>query len=692
MARRRPSRFDSAVTVRRDFLPTTREDLDERGWRELDFLCITGDAYVDHPSFGHAIVSRFLESLGYRVGIVAQPDWRSTDDFARMGRPRLAVLVSAGNLDSMLSNYASRGKKRRKDVYSPGGRCGMRPDRATIVYCNRVRELWKDVPLVIGGIEASLRRIAHYDYWSDDVRRSILVDSRADLLTYGMSENQLEELASRLANDEALSKIRDIRGTCWRTHDKKELGDAIELPSFEAVRTDKKTFAEAFGLFYLEQDPVRGRRLVQDQGAWTLVHNPPAAPLTEEKMDRIYALPYTRRPHPSYKDEGVPALSEVLFSITSHRGCFGECAFCAISSHQGRVIQARSSKSILLEAEQMTRNPDFKGYIHDVGGPTANFRRRACDGQAAHGACRGKSCLYPKPCRELKSDHGGYLSLLRRVRQIPGVKKVFVRSGIRYDYILADPRGNAFLEELCAHHVSGQLKIAPEHASAKVLSHMRKSSRTNTEKFIRAYRKTNKKLGKKQFLVPYFMSSHPGCGLPEALELAEFIRDIGIRPEQAQEFTPTPGTASTCMYHSGYDPFTGEAVYVPKEHEERAMQRALLQYWMPENHDLVRKALRTLGRTDLIGHAPKCLVPPHDDVRSVGKRPRNARVSKSERKFRGRDEIDRQALQKTPPPPHRDNVHPNVTTSHPQNARDNRGFDSRVYAKNSLPTGGNRGD
>jgi uncharacterized radical SAM protein YgiQ len=579
-----------------------------RGWGELDFLCITGDAYVDHPSFGHAIVSRLLEYLGYRVGIVSQPDWRSRDDFEVMGRPSLAVLVAAGNLDSMLSNWSAPARRRREDSYSPGGRAGRRPDRATIVYCNRVRELWGDVPLVIGGIEASLRRIAHYDYWSDSVRRSILTDSRADLLIYGMAETQLEAIARRLASGERAADIRDVPGTCWRTHDRGDAADAVELPSFEAVSSDKRVFADAFRTFYLEQNFASGRRLAQDQGPWIVVHNPPPPPMPAEKLDRIYSLPYMRSPHPSYGGAGVPALAEVRFSITSHRGCFGECSFCAISSHQGRVIQPRSRESIVREAALMTGMPDFKGYIHDVGGPTANFRTPSCGRSRSDGACRGRSCLYPEPCRELVASHREYSALLRAVRELPGVKRVFVRSGLRYDYIMADPDGEDFLEDLCRHHVSGQLKIAPEHSSPRVLSCMRKPSGDAALKFIRAYREMNARLGKNQFLVPYFMSGHPGCGLAESLELAEFIRDAGVRPEQVQEFTPTPGTLSACMYHTGIDPLTGRPVYVPRDHEERAMQRALLQYWMPRNRDLVRRALQKLGRADLIGRSPKCLI------------------------------------------------------------------------------------
>lgn len=589
------------------FLPTTREEMSARGWDELDFLLISGDAYVDHPSFGHAIISRLLEKMGYRVGIIPQPDWSSPDDFRRMGNPRLAVLVTAGNLDSMLNHFTASGKKRRSDSYSPGGRGGMRPNRATLVYCNRARELWKDTPLIIGGIEASLRRVAHYDFWANEVRRSLLIDSRADLLIYGMAEKSLESVARMLSDGVPVSSIREVRGTCWKTHDRGDAPDGVELPSFEEARGDKRAFAEAFRLFYLEQDALKGRRLIQDQGSWLLVHNPPSPPLSTEEMDAIYALPFMRRVHPSHEKEGVPAFDEVAFSLISHRGCFGECSFCALSSHQGRVIQSRSIASIVAEGEQLTRLPQFKGYIHDVGGPTANFREPACSLQKKGGACRGKSCLYPEVCAQMKPSHREYLELLRRLRKIPGIKRVFIRSGIRYDYILADPEGKKFLKELCAHHVSGQLKVAPEHVSPSVLERMNKPGADQYARFANAYRMENEALGKEQYLVPYFMCGHPGNGLKEAVELAEFIRDARIRPEQVQEFTPTPGTRATCMYHTGVDPMTGEAVHVPNQ-QERAMQRALLQYWMPQNRALVLKALRLAGRMDLIGSGAKCLI------------------------------------------------------------------------------------
>ncbi|MDR1133154.1 MAG: YgiQ family radical SAM protein, partial [Synergistaceae bacterium] len=482
----------------------SRQEMESRGWDEIDFLCVVGDAYVDHPSFGIAIISRLLESLGYRVGVAAQPDWRSVKDFAAMGRPRFGVMVSAGNLDSMLSNYATPGKRRARDDYSPSGKPGRRPDRAVIVYCNRIRELWGDIPLVIGGIEASLRRIAHYDYWSDEIRRSILTDSRADLLLYGMAERSLETVSRLLSRGQAARDIRDVPGTCWKTHDMSDIhgkNGFVEIPSFGEVSGDKRKFAEAFKTFYEEQNFASGRAVAQDQGAWIVVQNPPSPPLSPKSLDDIYSLPYARAPHPSYGEEKIPAFDEVRFSITSHRGCFGECSFCAISTHQGRVVQARSASSVLGEAEILVSDPDFKGYIHDIGGPTANFSAPSCEKSVCHGACRGKSCVFPKFCGELKVSHGEYMNLLRRVASLNGVKKVFVRSGLRMDYILADPKGREFLEELCRSHVSGQLKIAPEHASPDVLRLMRKSPPGVTVKFIKMFREINEKLGKKQFVV-----------------------------------------------------------------------------------------------------------------------------------------------------------------------------------------------
>ena len=596
------------------FLPICRRDMEERGWNELDFVFISGDAYVDHPSFGPAIICRLLEKHGYKVGIIPQPDWHSTKDFDRLGKPRLGFLVSAGNMDSLLNKFTAAKKVRHEDAYSPGGQAGHRPERATIVYCNRLRELYPDVPIIIGGIEASLRRMAHYDYWSNAIRRSILVDSQADLLIYGMGERAILEIAADLQQGVEVANIQDVHGTCYRVPNKDYAWDYIELPSFEAVRKDKKTFAEAFKIEYLEQDPIRGRKLLQQNDEWCVVQNPPAMPLSEEQMDEVYDLPYMRTYHPIYeKAGGVPAIKEVQFSLVSQRGCFGGCNFCAIISHEGRIIQRRSHASLIREAKILTHMKGFKGYIHDVGGPTANFRRTSCDGQLKRGTCRGKPCLSPEPCKLLVADHSDYIKLLRELRSLPGVKKVFVRSGIRFDYLLLAK--DDFLYELCKYHVSGQLKIAPEHISDRVTRLMGKSNRAVYLRFVEKFRRMNERLGKKQYLVPYFMSSHPGSELSDAVELAEFIRDMGYHPQQVQDFIPTPGTLSTCMWYTGLDPMTGEKVYSAKSYEEKRMQRALMQYWLPKNHEIVRKALHLAHREDLIGFGPKCLVRPRREMR-----------------------------------------------------------------------------
>ena len=596
------------------FLPICRRDMEERGWNELDFVFISGDAYVDHPSFGPAIICRLLEKHGYKVGIIPQPDWHSTKDFDRLGKPRLGFLVSAGNMDSLLNKFTAAKKVRHEDAYSPGGQTGHRPERATIVYCNRLRELYPDVPIIIGGIEASLRRMAHYDYWSNAIRRSILVDSQADLLIYGMGERAILEIAADLQQGVEVANIQDVHGTCYRVPNKDYAWDYIELPSFEAVRKDKKTFAEAFKIEYLEQDPIRGRKLLQQNDEWCVVQNPPAMPLSEEQMDEVYGLPYMRTYHPIYeKAGGVPAIKEVQFSLVSQRGCFGGCNFCAIISHEGRIIQRRSHASLIREAKILTHMKGFKGYIHDVGGPTANFRRTSCDGQLKRGTCRGKPCLSPEPCKLLVADHSDYIKLLRELRSLPGVKKVFVRSGIRFDYLLLAK--DDFLYELCKYHVSGQLKIAPEHISDRVTRLMGKSNRAVYLRFVEKFRRMNERLGKKQYLVPYFMSSHPGSELSDAVELAEFIRDMGYHPQQVQDFIPTPGTLSTCMWYTGIDPMTGEKVYSAKSYEEKRMQRALMQYWLPKNHEIVRKALHLAHREDLIGFGPKCLVRPRRETR-----------------------------------------------------------------------------
>ena len=596
------------------FLPICRRDMEERGWHELDFVFISGDAYVDHPSFGPAIICRLLEKHGYKVGTIPQPDWHSTKDFNRLGKPRLGFLVSAGNMDSLLNKFTAAKKVRHEDAYSPGGQAGPRPERATIVYCNRLRELYPDVPIIIGGIEASLRRMAHYDYWSNAIRRSILVDSQADLLIYGMGERAILEIAADLQQGVEVANIQDVHGTCYRVPNKDYAWDYIELPSFEAVRKDKKTFAEAFKIEYLEQDPIRGRKLLQQNDEWCVVQNPPAMPLSEEQMDEVYGLPYMRTYHPIYeKAGGVPAIKEVQFSLVSQRGCFGGCNFCAIISHEGRIIQRRSHASLIREAKILTHMKGFKGYIHDVGGPTANFRRTSCDGQLKRGTCRGKPCLSPEPCKLLVADHSDYIKLLRELRSLPGVKKVFVRSGIRFDYLLLAK--DDFLYELCKYHVSGQLKIAPEHISDRVTRLMGKSNRAVYLRFVEKFRRMNERLGKKQYLVPYFMSSHPGSELSDAVELAEFIRDMGYHPQQVQDFIPTPGTLSTCMWYTGLDPMTGEKVYSAKSYEEKRMQRALMQYWLPKNHEIVRKALHLAHREDLIGFGPKCLVRPRRETR-----------------------------------------------------------------------------
>jgi uncharacterized radical SAM protein YgiQ len=609
-----------------DFLPITKKDMEKRGWDQLDFLFISGDAYVDHPSFGPAIICRLLEKLGWRVGIIPQPDWRSTADFKKLGKPRLGVLVSAGNLDSLLNKFTAAKKYRSTDSYSPGGMAGRRPERATIVYCNRIREIWKDIPLIIGGIEASLRRFAHYDYWSDSVRRSILIDSRADLLIYGMGEKQIKEIAAQLAAGINVADIRDVKGTCYRATSLEHLWNYVETPTFEEVASNKAAFADAFKVQYQEQDAIRGKTVVQNHGEYYVVQNSPAMPLTVEEMDEIYDLPYKRAYHPTYETAGgVPAIQEVKFSLVSHRGCYGGCSFCAIVSHQGRIIQPRSRESILREARILTTLPDFKGYIHDVGGPTANFRLPACQQQAERGTCKGRQCLFPKPCENLNTSHAEYLSLLRELRQLPGVKKVFVRSGLRYDYLLAG-KDEEFLRELCEHHVSGQLKVAPEHISPKVTRLMGKSGKDVYLRFAEAYKRINQALGKEQYLVPYLMSSHPGAGLKEAVELAEFLRDMNYHPEQVQDFIPTPGSLSTCMYYTSIHPLTGEKVHVAKDSHEKKLQRALLQYRNPKNHPLVMEALIKAGRQDLIGYGPKCLIRPPKQVASHDNAPGKKRT------------------------------------------------------------------
>lgn len=595
------------------FLPICKQDMIDRGWEELDFVLVTGDAYVDHHSFGTAIISRVLESAGYKVGIIAQPDWKTTDDFMKLGKPRLGFLVNSGNMDSMVNHYSVSKKHREKDMYSPGAKMGLRPDRATIVYCNKIREAYKNVPVIIGGIEASLRRFAHYDYWSDKVRKSMLVDSGADMLIYGMSEKQIVEVANALNDGFEPKYIRHINGTCYVADSLDEIyDDYVLIPSYKEVCDDKIKYVQAFKVQYDEQDPYRGKAIVQKHSDKYVVQNKPEIPLNRSELDAVYALPYQKTYHPVYKkDGGIPAIEEVKFGIVSSRGCFGSCSFCAITFHQGRAVQSRSQNSIVDEAVGITKLPDFKGYIHDVGGPTANFRKAACKKQVTKGACKNRQCLHPEPCKNLEVDHSEYLQLLRKLRKLPDIKKVFVRSGIRYDYVMAD-KDNKFLRELIEHHVSGQLKVAPEHIAEEVLHHMQKPAGNMYDKFRQKFFAINEQLGKKQYLIPYLMSSHPGSTLNSAIELAEYLRDTAYQPEQVQDFYPTPGTLSTTMFYTGIDPLTMQPVYVPKSKTEKAMQRALLQYRAPRNYDLVHSALVQAGREDLIGIGQRCLIKPKE--------------------------------------------------------------------------------
>ncbi|AOR24438.1 YgiQ family radical SAM protein [Clostridium taeniosporum] len=592
----------------KQFLPICKEDLIKRNIDQLDFIIVTGDAYVDHPSFGTAIIGRTLESQGFTVGIIAQPNWNNCEDFKKLGRPRYGFLVNSGNIDSMVNHYTAAKRRRREDLYSPGGKSGHRPDRAVIVYCNRIREAYKDIAIAIGGIEASLRRFAHYDYWDNKVRRSILLDSKADLLMYGMGEKTVVQIADLLRYGANIKNINNVRGTCYLTHDISNIENSVIVPSYEEVINDKNAYAEAYKLEYYEQDSINGRTVIQKYDDRYLVQNPPQENLTQEEMDITYNLPYARTYHPIYEAEGgIPAIKEVKFSITSHRGCFGSCSFCALTFHQGRVIQNRSQNSIINEAKLLTTLPDFKGYIHDIGGPTADFRHRACKKQEVHGTCKAKQCMFPAPCKNLKIDHTEYLSLLKKVRKLPGIKKVFIRSGIRYDYLIHD-KNDSFFKELCEHHISGQLKVAPEHVVPRVLNQMGKPTREVYDRFVNKYFDINKKLNKKQFLVPYLMSSHPGSDLSAAIELAQYVKEMGYTPEQVQDFYPTPGSLSTTMYYTGFNPLTGEKVYVPKTPEEKEMQRALIQFAVPKNYSKVKKALIKAHREDLIGNSKNCLI------------------------------------------------------------------------------------
>ena len=601
-----------------NFLPITREEMKERGWDQVDFVYVSGDAYVYHPSFGHAIITRLLESRGYRVGIIAQPDWRKPESVQVFGEPRFGFLVSAGNMDSMVNHYSVSKKRRKTDAYTPGGEMGKRPDYACVVYGNLIRQTYKKTPIILGGIEASLRRMAHYDYWSDKLKRSVLLDSGADVISYGMGEHSIVELAEALDAGIPVEDITYIAGTVVKTKSLDSIYDAEILPSFEDLKADKMNYARSFYTQYLNTDAFNGKRLVEPYSDHLyVVQNPPAAPLTQMEMDDVYSLPYQRTYHPSYEAKGgVPAIKEIKFSLISNRGCFGGCSFCALTFHQGRIVQVRSHESLIEEAKEITKDKDFKGYIHDVGGPTANFRHPSCKKQMEHGVCKTRQCLFPSPCKNLDADHRDYVSLLRKLRDIPKVKKVFIRSGIRFDYLLADKK-QEFLRELCEYHVSGQLKVAPEHVAGPVLSLMGKPEHKVYEEFTRQFYKMNEKIGKEQYLVPYLMSSHPGSTLKEAVELAEYCRDLGYMPEQVQDFYPTPSTLSTCMYYTGVDPRTMQKVYVPKSPHEKAMQRALIQYRNPELYDLVIEALHKAGRSDLIGFGPKCLVRPRQ-MRSSG--------------------------------------------------------------------------
>ena len=593
------------------FLPICRKDMEERGWEQVDFVYVSGDAYVDHPSFGHAIITRILEAHGFKIGIIAQPDWRDNKSIMEYGEPRLGFLVSAGNMDSMVNHYSVSKKKRKTDAFTPGGVMGKRPDYATIVYCNLIRQVYKQTPIIIGGIEASLRRMAHYDYWSDKLKRSILLESGADIISYGMGERSIVEIAEALDSGIAIKDLTYIDGTVCKVRDLSSIDNPVILPSYDDLKADKINYAKSFYTQYCNTDPFSGKRLVEPYAEHMyVVQNPPAKPLSQSEMDRVYSYPYMRTYHSSYEVAGgVPAIQEVKFSLISNRGCFGGCSFCALTFHQGRILQTRSHESLLAEAKQFIWEEDFKGYIHDVGGPTANFRNPSCQKQLKHGTCKNKQCLFPQPCKNMEVDHKDYIKLLRKLRELPNVKKVFIRSGIRFDYLMAD-KDDTFFYELCKHHVSGQLKVAPEHISDAVLDKMGKPRNHVYQSFVKKYKEINQKIGKEQYLVPYLMSSHPGSTMKEAIELAEYLRDLGYMPEQVQDFYPTPSTISTCMYYTGVDPRDMKPVYVPKNPHEKAMQRALIQYRNPKNYDLVMEALKKEDRMDLVGFDKKCLIRP----------------------------------------------------------------------------------
>ena len=623
------------------FLPISSDDMKKRGITQLDFIYIIGDAYVDHPSFGHAIISRVLENAGYTVGIISQPNWHDCNDFMALGEPRLGFLVSSGNIDPMVNHYTVSKKVRSQDLYSPGGMPNKRPDRATTVYCNRLREAFgKKVPIIIGGIEASLRRFAHYDYWSDKVRRSILIDSGADLLIYGMGEHQIVEIADLLNCGVPVNQIKNVSGTAYIDDWNQEFfKDCIVIPSFDQVSENKRLYAEATRVQYQEQDALRGKTIVQkDNDKKCVVQLPPSLPLTTDELDKVYELPYEGTYHPSYeKLGGVPALKEIEFSITSCRGCFGSCNFCALAFHQGRTVTARSQQSIIKEAEALTKKPSFKGYIHDVGGPTANFRAPSCKKQLKSGVCKDKQCLFPSPCKNLDISHGDYLELLQKLRKIPKVKKVFVRSGIRFDYLICD-KDDSFFKELCRHHISGQLRVAPEHISDNVLKYMGKPPHRIYEKFLRKFGEINKQSGKEQYVVPYLMSSHPGSTLKDAIMLAEYLNRNKLSPEQVQDFYPTPGSISTCMYYTGLDPRTMNSVYVARDYKEKQMQRALLQFLDPKNYNLILEALKKANRLDLVGFGPQCLIKPTKGENKNGNNfKRKDSIGKNKGKSQGRN-------------------------------------------------------
>ena len=614
------------------FLPINRQEMLDRGWDTVDFVYVTGDSYVDHPSFGASIITRVLENKGFKVAVLSQPDWRSTADFVQFGKPRLGFFVTSGNIDSMVAHYTAAKRLRHDDAYTAGGVDGKRPDRAVIVYSNIIKEIYPDAPVIIGGLEASLRRFAHYDYWDDKIRPSILIDSKADLLSFGMGENQTIEIAQRLDRGEHIRDMRDILGTCYACPTTETPFVGVECPSYENVLNSKKEYAKSCRIQQDEQDHIRGKLIKQKHGKTMIVQNPPMPPLTQKELDWVYSLPYMRAYHPSYESlGGVPGIREVEFSITHNRGCFGACNFCSIAYHQGRYVTSRSKKSILIEAEKLTHMPNFKGYIHDVGGPTANFRKPSCDYQKEHGLCKGKKCLAPNPCANLSVDHSEYLDILRGLRKIDGVKKVFIRSGIRYDYLLKD-RDDTFFRELVENHVSGQLKVAPEHCSASVLDKMGKPHIEAYIEFSRRYFQYTGEVNKEQYLVPYLMSSHPGSTLDDAIELALFLKKNHIRPEQVQDFYPTPGTISTCMFYTGLDPYTIEEVYVAKSEHDKAMQRALLQYFNPKNQRLVEEALKRAKRYDLIGYDSKCLVKPSKNFVPDNKKQRTTK----QKNFKGK--------------------------------------------------------